>query len=424
MPRTRSTKETPSEEVQASVSTSDSAITLAPQVENPPVVFILPRRATTEAQIVSLPHPRHSRPSRYLACPETGFYEFTRTCAPKTNPRSWLVEPAAAPNPPRETKAQVTAGGELYIATKIDPVFLLLPALADSQQTKHSETRKRLFLSSDDYFDKLPENSSHLRDILQNKKLRAVLESRMSAVCDVVEAGDENMFRLNEKKLATAVLEKAKKCSKDGLPSSMELKFVKKPLEAPIAIKQKAFVITESQVVDECVTGASTPQTEATDSQSSAATTESVATAATSVTEVSAEVETITRMIEPTAEIVELQRLRVSLDYICSLYISPALAMQVRGNITDQDSGLVDFSPLDDYLTKVATLRAEAFAERPVDFSQRKRGREEEDDEQLEKKRRLEEEKKTKAKESKSIKDLKKVDTSGMKKLSHFFKKK
>jgi hypothetical protein len=325
----------------------------------------------------------------------------------------------------------VSAGAELYIATAIDPLFLLLPALVDSQSTKQSENQKRLFLSSEDYFDKLPEDSSHLSDVLQCAKTRALFEARMASICDTVEAGDESMFRINEKKLVSAILDKARSLGKGGLPPSMESKFVTKPLQAPIAVKQKAFIVTETQTVDGPNAEVSTPQTETTDSQSTTATLDSAttgaseaSTTATSATEVSAEVNTIVRMIEPTPEIIDLQRTQVAFDYICSAYISPSITARLRDDLRDEASSLIDFAPLTEYIVKVNALRAEAFAERPVDFSQRKRGREEEDDEQLEKKRKLEEEKKKKAKENKSVKDLKKVDTSGMKKLSHFFKKK
>jgi hypothetical protein len=83
----------------------------------------------------------------------------------------------------------------------------------------------------------------------------------------------------------------------------------------------------------------------------------------------------------------------------------------------------VDFSSLDDYLSKLAKFRAEAVASHSMDYS-RKRDRDEEEDEARVKKRKAEEEKKKKSMESRGVRELKKVNTKGMKKMSDFFKKK
>ncbi|KAJ4160514.1 hypothetical protein NW754_003633 [Fusarium falciforme] len=58
-----------------------------------------------------------------------------------------------------------------------------------------------------------------------------------------------------------------------------------------------------------------------------------------------------------------------------------------------------------------------------MDYS-RKRDRDEEEDEARVKKRKAEEEKKKKSMESRGVRELKKVNTKGMKKMSDFFKKK
>jgi hypothetical protein len=309
-------------------------------------------------------------------------------------------------------------GQDLYLATLIDPLFLVLPALTETQ-SKSSEG-KRLFLSSDDHFDKLPQDCSHLSEILRCDKTRTLIESRMAVVCDTVEAGDENMFRLNESKLAKAVLEKAQRMQDGGLAPTMEEKFVKKALKAPILVQKRETAETTTTAKTETPATAS----DSNDSQSTAVTTETEvsqpSTAVTSLTEETT-TENIVSAIEASSEVVSLQRLRVAFSFICSGYIAQTLASQLEELLKKE--ALVDFSPLDEYLAKLVKLRAEAMAAHSIDYS-RKRGLDEEEDEALVKKRKMEEEKKKKSMESRGVRDLKKVNTKGMKKMSDFFKKK
>lgn len=86
----------------------------------------------------------------------------------------------------------------------------------------------------------------------------------------------------------------------------------------------------------------------------------------------------------------------------------------------------IDFKLLNDHLKHLADLRAEALASRSLGDFSRKRNAEDDDasESRAEKKRRLEEEeKKKKAAESRGVRELKKVNTSGMKKMSDFFGK-
>lgn len=433
MPRTRSTKTGGAGAKEASAKSTSSKYALTSKDGPPPKLFILPKAATPEARIVTLPNPRHGQPARYLVCPETGIYEFTKIAAPNSTPRSWLVETRTGSvenktdGDASELKAQVMMGADLFIATTIDPLFLVLPALTDSRASKGSDDRKRLFLSSDDHFDKLPEDSSHLSEILRWDKTRTLIEGRMAAICDTVEAGDESMFRLSEANLLTTILDKAKRMSHGGLPPSMEDKFVKRTLEAPILLQKRDDGVNDSQGSNEgAESEVSTPRTESTNSQSTAMSLASQpSTAATSFTEEGLAADTVMNTVEASPDIVKLQRLRVAFDFICSSYISPAMAEQLRRQSLDKDASSVDFSPLDKYLAKVAELRAEALATRPISDFSRKRGHDEEEDEaRQEKKRKLEEEKKRKANQSRGVRDLKKVNTSGMKKMSDFFKAK
>ncbi|KAH7167251.1 ribonuclease H2, subunit B [Fusarium sp. MPI-SDFR-AT-0072] len=418
MARTRSTKAAAADTKTTEPKSTSSKFSLSSRVENPSKVFILPSKASPEARIVTLPNPRHGRPSRYLVCPETGIYEFTKVAIPNTTPRSWLIETSSDFSTDSVRKTGVSMGQDLFLATSIDPLFLVLPALTETQ-SKSSEG-KRLFLSSDDYFDKLPQGSSHLSEIVRCDKTRKLIESRMAEVCDTVEAGDENMFRINESKLVKVVLDKAKRMREGGLAPSMEEKFVKKALEAPILVQKRE----TTEITTTTRTESQTSNSESADSQWTAATTETeiseTSTAATSFT-AETTTENIVSAIEASPEIINLQRLRIAFSFICSGYIASSLTAKLEDMLKRE--AIVDFSPLDEYLAKLSELRAEAMAAHSIDYS-RKRGLDEEEDEAFVKKRKMEEEKKKKSLESRGVRDLKKVNTKGMKKMSDFFKKK
>ncbi|KAK7415283.1 hypothetical protein QQX98_006032 [Neonectria punicea] len=446
MARTRSTKAAPAGSKGSKATTdskpASSKFSLPPQSESPSKLFILPSKATADARIVTLPNPRHSRPARYLVCPETGIYEFTKVAAPKTTPRSWLIETtptstkaeteAEADKDGAKLSAETSTGQELYLATAIDPLFLFLPALAEVKTSKGSDEQKRMFLTSDDHFERLPEESSHLAEILRCPKTRALMERRMGAICDTVEAGDESMFRLNDKKLLGVILDKAKRMSEGGLPPSMDEKFVKKALEAPILVQKREMKGGELVTASNVESQVSTPHTESAESQSTVTSTETAtssesqpSTVATSFSEELIVAETIVSAMEASPDVVQLQRLRVAFNFICSNYVASTLAAQLLGSLAKADTSLVDFSPLDEYLSKLSKLRADALVSRSMGDYSRKHDRDEEEDEaRAEKKRKMEEEKKQKASESRGIRNLKKVNTTGMKKMSDFFKKK
>ncbi|KAF5585954.1 ribonuclease H2 subunit B [Fusarium pseudocircinatum] len=416
MARTRSTKAAAADTKTSEPKSTSSKFSLSSRAENPSKIFILPSKATPEARIVTLPNPRHGRPARYLVCPETGIYEFTKVAIPNTTPRSWLIETSSDSSTDNFRKTGVSMGQDLFLATSVDPLFLVLPALTETQSK--SSGGKRLFLSSDDYFDKLPQGSSHLSEIVRCDKTRKLIENRMAEVCDTVEAGDENMFRINESKLINVVLEKAKRMREGGLAPSMEEKFVKKALEAPILVQKRETTEITTR------TESQTSNTDSADSQSTAATTETeVSETSTAATSFTAETttENIVSAIEASPEIINLQRLRIAFNFICSGYIASSLTAQLKDTLKRET--LVDFAPLDEYLAKLSKLRTEAMAAHSIDYS-RKRGLDEDEDEAFVKKRKMEEEKKKKSLESRGVRDLKKVNTKGMKKMSDFFKKK
>jgi hypothetical protein len=425
MPRaTRSTgassKETPKAD-----SAKGSRYKLPISAENPPKLFVLPQKVTAEARIVTLPNPRYSKPTRYLICPETGFYEFTTIAAPPSTPRSWLIEGQSGDGDDEDVvfETQTMKNAAMHVASPIDPLFLVLPALAaQPKMSSKSDAQKRMFLSSDDHFDSLPQDESHLSEILKWGQTRQVLEARMAVVCDTVDAGDESMFRLNEEKLAEELLSKARMMSEGGLPKSMEEKFVTKALEAPVMSRK-----TKAPTPD---TSAPTSQLDSLDSQSSAST---VDTSVTSFSEVSTTATSVADETEHTgigaaanasAEVTRLQQLRVAFDFICASYLPPALTKVLKKLLPSQAE--VDFKPLDEYLAHITKLRQEAALLRAASDLSSKRGRDEEEEEERAEKRRKKEEddKRKKAGESRGVRELKKVNVAGMKKMSDFFKKK
>jgi hypothetical protein len=318
----------------------------------------------------------------------------------------------------------------LLVATPIDTLFLTLPALASKSESKGSE--KRLFLSGEDYLEKVASDSPEIRPLLRNDSVRALLEKRMAVVCDTVDAGDETMYRISEEKLLAELLKKAARMVKKGLTPSMEEKFIRKALDAPTPL-----VLVE-ETIESTI---STPQPETPDTQSTILSADSVATsfseASTATTSFSEDSSTTTKLVltptEPPIEapegVVDLLRLRIALSFICSKYLSPKMSETIKSLVASPASGK-DFTPLDTHLAHIAKMRQEAFATRSLGDASRKRFFDDEDEEgngesRAEKKRKKEEdEKRKKAGESRGVKNLKKVNVSGMKKMSDFFKKK
>lgn len=421
----------------ATASSPSSKYSLPAESESPCIVLILPGKATPEARVVSITNPRYSKPTRYLVCPQTGAYEFIKISEPKTTPRSWLIEagrkdqtsnPGDAEKVEHAFQTQVAKGADLFIATPIDPLFLALSALV-----KQLSSAKRMFLSSDDHLDSIGEGAAHLRETLKWPRWRELLESRMAAGCDTVEAGDETMFRLSEEKLLGQVLAKAARMSEGGLPGSMEEKFVTKALEAPVLGRRAtaAAAAPRPQVKGSDAGGADSGAETQTESQSSVATSATSAseasTAATSVAEdgEAAGQKDVASAIQASPEVIRLQRLRVAFNFICSSYVPPALSVVLKKMLAEGKGGDVDFKALDEYVGELTKLRQEAMMARSASDYSRKRTLDEEDEDRREKRRKKEEEeKRKKAGESRGVRDLKKVNTTGMKKMSDFFAKK
>lgn len=437
--KTRST-----ETSKALEATNTNSKPLEIQNQDPLKLLILPAGASPDARICTLSHPKISAPCRYYFCPEKGIYEFTRVAAPKSARQSWLLgrrpqvaegnpsptvpseeQPQVSPNTEEEASPPISDGyiiktPELLIATPIDPLFLVLPALHAKASAK-SPTSKGLFLSVDDILETLEETSKHFREVSGHDRIRRSIEDRMSAVCDTVDAGDETMFRLNMEKLVGELILKARNVVKSGLPASMENKFVSRALERPVmSLKREESSLSEA-AKDFVTVGI--VAADSVHSQVSNSTSTSEDTGVSVDTELT--IPTTSEAERSSSGCLDLLRLRIALSYMFSSYIPQPLAMHLNEQLASTDSP-INFKPLDEELAIIARMRSEALAARSMSDFSRKRGID--DDEAAEiraekKVKKEEEEKKKKASETRGLRDLKKVDTTGMKKMSDFFGK-
>ncbi|KAL8792512.1 MAG: hypothetical protein Q9195_004882 [Heterodermia aff. obscurata] len=422
--------------------------------QDPLRLMILPEGDSTNSRIITLSHPRTSKPCRYYFCPEKGLYEFTRIAAPKSAHQSWLLGPATSkiessqPNEDGHEQPQndsvlasnsspqvdnqasrpvsdgyVIQSPELLIATPIDLLFLVLPPLYAKSMAK-SSSGKGLFLSADDILEPYEETSKHFAAISSHERYRQMIETRMSKICETVEAGDETMFRLDVRKLLAELLMKAQNMVELGLPASMETKFVRRTLDRPVmAVKREESSKSESLKVSTDESEVLSPHIDNVDSQASTTTSLSTDSNVSAVTEVTHPPQDEEGLSDTPNH--HLLRLRVALSYMMAAYVARPLESELKTLLAAPDSPL-DFKPLDEELAIIARMRSEALAARSAsDFSRKRTA---DDDEaaalRLEKKAKKEEdEKKKKAGETRGIRDLKKADTTGMKKMSDFFGK-
>ena len=275
---------------------------------------------------------------------------------------------------------------DLHVATRMDPMFLLLPVLYSPGTQKGS---RRLFLSLDDHLDNLADRSPQIRRVLVSQKVRAQFEEAIRSVCDCVEAGGEDMFRLSQSKLLACLLEKARKLSDTTLPASMEEKFVKPALSAPITWTPTSYPNASGETVN-----------------------------GTQQTEINGNV------TDSPGKVTSLQRQRVAFNFICAGYLPPELTSHLNTLLCGPETPL-DFSRLERYLQKMRQLRQEATAARPpIDYTRKRRLDDDGAAHRAETKRNKEkEDKRRNTSESRGVRELKRVNVSGMKKLSELFKK-
>ncbi|EME41635.1 hypothetical protein DOTSEDRAFT_176898 [Dothistroma septosporum NZE10] len=395
-------------------------------VDNPPQVFVMPRDASSEARIMTIPNPATSILSRYLVCPDNGFYEFTRVAVPKKEQRSWLLAPDRSSEEVESTEHEEKDAGyviqtpDMLVATRVDPLFVLLPSLAGDVESLGQE-----YLAPSDYLAKLTERSKLLAHIIrpnQPGKLERAMESRMEAVCECMDLGDEKMYALSLPKLVKELVSKAKKMTAKGLPASMEDKFVKQALDVPVlSIKREDSSI--SIAADDATPGAereATSEAQSQGSDASASTITSVSTAATSLSIASATDES-----SSPSQAIELLRLRVAFNFMLASYVAPAIRQEIEPLLQEPSITSIDFAPLDKHLERVASLKKQAQALRSLSDNISRKRSAVDDGQALDKgeakKRKKEEEEARKKNTSHGVKQLAKVNTTGMKKMSSFF---
>ncbi|GCB25124.1 ribonuclease H2 subunit B [Aspergillus awamori] len=408
--RTRSSA--PSEQPQSPPSTSDDQTTAAstsalPAQSTPQKTFILPSTAGADARFLTLPNPRTASPTRYFFDPKLGVYEFTVLSSPPTAPRSTLL--VRNPNPTSSSTSQppahISKKAELLLATPIDILFFLIPIL--TANTKQNN----LFQPLDDIIDSLDEEllSPHLRHVLYDETFRGTLHARAAAISDSVEAGDEKMFRFNETKLLQELVAKADRMVSVGLPPSLEERFVRQALATPLmAVKRDDVVATGENKENEGEDGEDGKE----EGEKTTANNEDAK-------------EHLPEGLKAPDGVANLLRISTALAFMKECYLSKEMSARIDELLAAPESPK-DFKPMRDHLDLVAKLRAEALATRSLGDFSRKRSVEDQEaaESRAEKKRRMEEEeKKKKANESRGVRDLKKVNTTGMKKMSDFFGK-
>ena len=433
--KTRSKRASTKTSSKETTETTTTTQKLEPSISNPPQVFILPKEIAPSARILTLPNPATSNPNRYLLCPNNGFYEFARISAPKKACRSWLLAPdrdaaSSAANIDSQVDSRegyVLKTPDMMVATPIDPLFLLLPALTgDHMAVLDSGRREQEYLSPSDYAERLCETSKHFRQMMQSdaqSKIKTMLEARIEAVCDGLDAGDERLYTLSKQKLLRELVGKAKRMVMKGLPASMEERFVKRELVVPVlSMKREESSISMADQDSPVTAGAgseSASQSTSQETQSSVTTSASNSTAVTSVDSISAN-----EAPPATDELTDLLRVRTALSFLFNSYIAPGLRSNLE-TLLKSSTSIVDFTPLNKHLTHLNELKKEAQALRSMsDNISRKRSVMEDEDamEKAEAKKRKKEEEEIKKKNtSRGVQQLKKADTSGMKKLSAFF---
>lgn len=386
--------------------------TLDPNSNNPPLLFVLPVGASPDARVVTLPNPATSTSSRYFFCPEQGIYDFTRIAVPKKAPRSCLIAPNHSISETSKDTSVLSTGytienADLYVATPVDPLFVLLPALIPA-----ADSHEQLFLTIDDHLDKLAEGAKHLTHLLRTTKIQQSFEERADAVCDNVDLGHEKMFRLSNEKLLAELVRKAQRMVANGLPASIESNFVQEALRIP-------FIAAQS-------TG---PQDDATPGADADSSTQSTATEQSQPSQTSAvtEATSVASNTDSTPDnITILLRLRTALNLLLSTYIPAALHAPLT-TLLARHASPIDFTSLDTHLAFIADAKRRAAALRSLsDNISRKRSTmndEEAEEREATKKRKKEEEEAKKKNMSRGVKQLGKVNTSGMMKLSSFFTK-
>ncbi|KEF52272.1 uncharacterized protein A1O9_11512 [Exophiala aquamarina CBS 119918] len=391
--------------------------------------FILPKELSSNARFLLLKHPRSSAPQRFLFCPEKGLFEFTKVNAPADDPRSLLFSKSesyasAEVNDNAEgckeggtiSNGYISKRPDFFIATTFDVAFLLLALILP----KTFKSSKALFQPIDDILEDYIHEDKHLRYLFNHG--RRFLEQAMLRFCDSIEAGDEHLYRPSEEKTLRMVMQKVNAAICAGLPASLDERFVKRKLELPVlSVRRENSSISTSLVVsfqDNCDTPPENLDSQSSATSSAPSVVFSELSAGSSMTSVAPD--------NIPGKMQDLQQQNIVLEYILVSYVPPVVAERLQARVAAENSP-VNFTPLREHLKTIAKMKADANASRSIGDFSRKRGLEEEEATDLreEKKRKQDEEdRKRKAGESRGVRDLKKVNVTGMKKMSDFFAKK
>ncbi|EPS41490.1 hypothetical protein H072_4597 [Dactylellina haptotyla CBS 200.50] len=441
-----------------------------------PRVFILPAGEGSDGSaishtILSLKHPNTGVPTRYLLHhppksegTSTPFlYEILKIANQISEPRSWLMTPDLPPlKLPKELEKERSDEGEdgdskdnadggkeepqdppdrkgdksslvikdahLFLTTPVDPIYLLLSYLT-------SDKTSRNFLSFDDLLESHPEFSTWTKIFKLHPPAEKLLQSRLLPICDTVEAGDEVMYRVNNKKVIDLLVSRVESVAKVLPPSLTNLitRKLSKPLslQASTAWKHQAQpeadktggIINDAELEDDN----KDVESQEVESQLRREASRLNINEEESGTNTPAEADTvITKLVEesllPPPEILYISQLAHAVQ-IMKNYIPTPLYTSLVTEIHKTHP----LEPLEAYQEELKSLRAAANT--AMDFSISHTKRTIEDLEGGVSKEEADREKKRKKKEadgkkSHAVKKLEKADTSGMKKMTAFFKKK
>ncbi|BFZ65220.1 Ribonuclease H2 subunit B [Saitoella coloradoensis] len=179
-------------------------------VTSPPARILIHPDTQDSLRIITLPHPRTSLSTRYLLSGPTppSLHELTKFSDPSTSTsRSWFIGTTVQQN------------GTLYIATPIDPIFLLLPHLDKARGASVDEGSVGKYLTIDDLEESVP---SLLRQFLTEENLRQC--------CSTLNDG--TFYRLSPPRLLALLTHKTRTLAAN-LPPTIENELVTKQL-APV----------------------------------------------------------------------------------------------------------------------------------------------------------------------------------------------
>ncbi|KAI9669641.1 MAG: hypothetical protein M1831_007337 [Alyxoria varia] len=413
----------------------DSAKTkaTAPQLEtadeNPPHLFILPKGLSAEARFVSLPNPATAKLCRYLYCPHRGFFELTKvaTAKDKATPRSFLLAQNSASSQnatdtqhesnqsdePGDIDSQeshkspvsdgyVLRDPDLLVATRFDPLFFLIPLFKPGEFAGEN-LRNHPALPAEDHFDTLAQSSPHMEHLLKRKDVRDLLEQNMERIFEKIDIGSAMVaYRQDHQLLVDELMRKAGWTQhKKTWPNSLE-QMARRRVEVPASVNSA--IRTNDSRVEEKVDGSPNDHAQA-------------------LHEEDAEQSALPKdkaCLNRTEGLLDQMRIVTCVDFMLASYIHPSQRKFLR-------QAMLKFTEIEEHLKHVEKVKSESQALQAIsDNISRKRGGRDNDEAEFvrtEKKRKKEEEDKKKQSETRGIKDLKKVDTTGMKKMSSFFAK-